>query len=99
MLDREDYEGGSFTVTFPSGETEVSFNITIIDDDEPPLEENEQFNIIFTSVPSGVGQGEFATVTIRDDCTRECQNGGTLNSSVCVCSCPDPYTGLSCESE
>ena len=94
-----DYSGGEFTVTFPVNETQVSFNITIINDDEPPLEDDEQFRVNFVTVPSGATAGEFATVTIRDDCTRECQNGGTLDSNTCVCTCPADYTGLSCESE
>ena len=94
-----DYIGGEFTVTFPIGETQVTLNITILDDAEPPLERNEQFRVYFFLVPSGATAGEFATVTIRDDCTRECQNGGTLNSTTCVCTCPDAYTGFSCESE
>ena len=94
-----DYIGGVFTVTFPIGETQVTLNITILDDDEPPLERDEQFRVDFVTVPSGATPGEFALVTIRDDCTRECHNGGTLNSTACVCICPDPYTGFSCESE
>ena len=98
-IDGSDYIGGYFIVTFPIGETQVSFNITILNDNEPPLERNEQFRVNFVTVPSGATPGEFATVTIRDDCTRECQNGGTLNSTAGVCTCPDPYTGFSCESE
>ena len=94
-----DYRGGNFSVRFPIGETQVSFNITIIDDDEPPLEEEEQFSINFISVPSGASPEVLATVTIQDDCTRECQNGGTLDSATCLCTCPARYTGLSCESE
>lgn len=38
-------------------------------------------------------------MTIRDDCMRECHNGGTLDIDTCVCICPAHYTGLSCESE
>ena len=98
-IDGSDYIGGDFTVTFPIGDIEVSFNITILDDEEPPLERDEQFIVNFVTVPSGATAGEFTLVTIRDDCTRECQNGGTLNSTTCVCTCPDPYTSSSCEGE
>ena len=77
-------------------ETVASFNITIIDNEEPPLESDETFRINF--LPPVV-QPVFATVTIRDVCTRQCQNGGTLDSNVCNCTCPPLYTGLSCESE
>ena len=95
-LDQVDYEGGQFNITFQIGQIRVPFNITIVNDEEPPLEPDETFRINF--LPP-VNQPEFATVTIKDKCTRQCQNGGTLDSSVCNCTCPPLYTGLSCESE
>ena len=94
-----DYVGGIFNVCFPINVARVSLPITIINDDKPPLEEDEKFRINFIAVPSGAIGGVYATVTIQDDCTQECQNGGTLNSSTCVCACTADYTGLSCEGE
>ena len=32
------------------------------------------------------------------DCTRVCQNGGTLDAN-CTCNCTDGYSGPNCESE
>ena len=32
-------------------------------------------------------------------CDRVCQNGGTLNSSSCMCNCDDIFSGDQCESE
>ena len=99
-VDITDYNGGNFNVCFPIGVTRVSFNITIINDDEPPLEADEEFRIKLNDFPINVtSSGAFATVTIQDDCTRVCQNGGTLNSTSCTCACTADYTGLSCEGE
>ena len=32
-------------------------------------------------------------------CSRKCQNGGTLSSVSCRCSCAGGFTGTTCESE
>ena len=99
MLDGTDYVGGQFPIDFPANTTVVSLNITIINDDEPPVEEREIFEMDIEDRPNGVLQGRSGVVRIIDDCTRVCQNGGTLDSSICNCTCPAAYTGLSCESE
>ena len=33
------------------------------------------------------------------DCTRMCQNGGTLNNGNCICDCAAGFSGPSCTSE
>ena len=38
----------------------------------------------------------FMSVT---DCTRVCQNGGTLNEGNCTCDCVGDFSGPNCESE
>ena len=87
VIDGTDYIGRTFTVTFPSNDTTVSFNITLIDDTEPPKEDSEMFAVIIAGVPSEAMQGEGATVTIMDDCTNECPDGETLDESNCECVC------------
>ena len=100
MLDGTDFLGGRFLVVFPINVTMVSFNITIINDEEPPVEGQQFFEMDLPVLlrPPGVLQGPSSTVTILDDCETMCQNGGTLEDD-CTCTCPAPYTGLSCESE
>ena len=46
-LEGDDYESGPFIVTIPSGETNVPFNISIIDDNI--FEANESFNLTINS--------------------------------------------------
>ena len=65
----KDYDSGSYSVKFDSGITEVTLNVSIIDDDI--LEGNEKFNLTVnvSSLPNKVivsdpGQ---ATVTIVDN--------------------------------
>ena len=65
MIGIDDYNPGPFSVTFPAGTTEISFNISIKDD--KILEDNEDFLLkIKPSVPPVGTIGE-ATVTIVDD--------------------------------
>ena len=64
-----DYGSGPYDVTFPEGETEAQFDVTINDDNI--LEGNENFNltIVASSLPSRVdiGNPARATVTIVDN--------------------------------
>ena len=96
-----DYNGGRFSACFPIGVFNMSFNVTFVNDEEPPLEMDEVFRINFVSTnPDTTVQFEvFATVTIQDHCTRMCLNGGTLDDTTCKCNCTDLYTGPNCESE
>ena len=87
VIDGTDYIGRRFPITFPSNVTEVSFNITLIDDTEPPKEDREEFIVIFDELPSGALEGETAAVTILDDCTNECRDGEIRNESNCECTC------------
>lgn len=87
VIDGTDYRGRRFDITFPSNVTQVSFNITLIDDTEPPKEDREEFRVTFLNLPSGVAPGETATVIILDDCTNECQDGETRDESNCECIC------------
>ena len=66
-----DYGPGPYTITFPPGRVNSSFNITITDD--IALEGNEIFNLTLhvtnTLIPSNVSIGNLsqATVTILDN--------------------------------
>ena len=65
----DDFESGPFNITIPAGESQVSFNISIIDDDV--FEGNESFSVTIdpSSLPSRIIL--FSTcllnVTIVDD--------------------------------
>ena len=87
VIDGMDYIGRRIPVTFPSNITVVSFNITLIDDTEPPKEDREEFLVIFDELPTRAIIGESATVTILDDCTNECQDGEIRDESNCECTC------------
>ena len=67
--DGDDYVSGPYNVTIPAGQTIVSFDISIIDDNV--YEQREQFdvNIEQMSPLSGVyiGSSYTATVVIADD--------------------------------
>ena len=63
-----DYDPGLYTVMFNAGETEKSFQLSIIDDDV--FEGNENFNLTINSTsPSvvSIGDPNQAKVTILDD--------------------------------
>ena len=64
-----DYDSGPYTVTFVAGETNISFDITIANDNI--LEANEDFDlsIISNTLPDDVTDGDprRVTVTIVDD--------------------------------
>ena len=55
-----DYDSGPYTVTFAAGETIVTFNIPITDDDI--LEGNENFTLIINS--SSLHHGLFCCVLL-----------------------------------
>ena len=65
-----DYFSGPYNVTFPIGSTNVSFDITIVDDNV--FEFDEIFNISITSITNGpiVGTPAVATVTIIDNTSK-----------------------------
>ena len=44
-------------------------------------------------------QYPLAFSSINSACVRKCQNGGTLNSASCSCTCAGGFTGSNCESE
>ena len=63
-----DYTSGTYTVTFPAGQTTATFNVQINDDNV--LEGNENFMLtINSSLPDGVTRGtpSEATVIIMDN--------------------------------
>ena len=66
-----DYEGDSFTVTFPAGVNVISFNVTIIDDNIAELAElfTLDLEIPAASAAMGVlkGSPDTATVNIMDN--------------------------------
>ena len=64
-----DYNAGPYTVTIPAGQNDVTFNVSITDDNI--REESEAFNLIIdeSSLPSGVTNSDpkRTTVTIMDN--------------------------------
>ena len=71
LLDGNDYVGDLFSVNFPAGETVISFNVPIVDDDN--AETNEQFTL-YLEIPddtaaTGIFKGteDAANVTIVND--------------------------------
>ena len=63
-----DYTSGPYTVTFSAGMLNISFNISINDDNI--FEENEKFTLtIYQSLPTGVmvGNPDQTTVIIVDN--------------------------------
>ena len=62
-----DYGSGPYTVTFPAGETRVSFNVSINNNDI--YERNEDFTLIINPPIAGVtvGSPDQATVIIVDN--------------------------------
>ena len=69
FIDNNDYDPGPYTVTIPAGENNVTFSVSITDDNI--LEQSETFNLIIdrSSLPSGVTSSDpnRVTVTIMDD--------------------------------
>ena len=68
-LGEDDYDSGPYTVTFPSGVTNASFNVTIIDNDQ--YENTESFYLIINSfsLPHKmyISNPGYAIVIISDD--------------------------------
>ena len=70
----EDYDSGPYSVKFNAGMTEVTLNVSIVDDDILERNEtfrNETFNLTVnvSSLPNKVSVGDHgqATVTIMDN--------------------------------
>ena len=66
MLAGSDYHSGPHTVTILAGVNDVTFSVTITDDDIREM--SETFNLIIdpSSLPNGVTSSNNATVTILD---------------------------------
>jgi len=64
-----DYNSGPYPVTFPAGETSVTFDVPITDDDILEGIESFMLTIDQSSLPDDVNRGDpgKATVTIVDD--------------------------------
>ena len=68
-----DYNSGPYTVTFPIGSTNASFDIIINVDSV--LEGDESFNVSIAAIVNGyVGTPREATVTIIDTTSKYCVN-------------------------
>ena len=70
-LGNDDYDSGPYTVTFPSGVTNASFNVTIIDNDQ--YESTETFYLIIDSfsLPHNMyisNPGHAIVIISDDDC-------------------------------
>ena len=71
FIDNNDYDAGPYTVTIPAGQNDVTFSVSITDDNIH--EESETFNLIIdeSSLPGGVTSSNSNTVTVTimdDDC-------------------------------
>ena len=68
VVENNDYDAGPYTVTIPAGQNDVTFSVSITDDNI--REESETFNLIIdeSSLPSGVTSSDpnRTTVTIID---------------------------------
>ena len=69
LIGGKDYVAGPYAVTFPAGETKVSFNVDIVGDRILESNETFQLSINFTTLPNGVTVNDPSevTVTIVDD--------------------------------
>ena len=63
-VDNNDYNAGTYTVTIPAGQNDVTFSVAITDDNI--REESETFNLIIdeSSLPSGVSSSDPNTVSV-----------------------------------
>ena len=61
-----DYNSGPYLVTIPAGENDVTFTITITDDDIREMSETFSLIIDPSSLPNGVTSSSNVTVTILD---------------------------------
>ena len=62
----DDYHSGPYTVTIPAGDNDVTFSVTITDDDTREMSETLNLIIDPPSLPNGVTSSNNATVTILD---------------------------------
>ena len=67
--DGDDYVSGPYNVTIPAGQTTVSFDVSIIDDNI--YEQSEQFEVLIEQISTlggvHIGSSYVATVVIADD--------------------------------
>ena len=59
-----DYDSGPYTVTFPAGQTSVSFNVSINDDRIFETNESLSLAIIQPSLPTGVSRRNPGQITV-----------------------------------
>ena len=66
MYTGSDYNPGPYNVTIPAGKNDVTFSVTITNDDIHEM--SETFNLIIdpSSLPNGVTSSNNVTVTILD---------------------------------
>ena len=68
-LDNNDYNRGPYNITIPAGQNDITFSVSITDDNI--REQSETFNLVIdeSSLPSGVTSSDpnRTTVTIMDD--------------------------------
>ena len=64
-----DYTSGPYNVTIPAGVTNVTFDVSITDDNISQINEKFNLTIDLKSLPSGVtvGNPDYATVIVVDD--------------------------------
>jgi len=71
FLIEDDYDVGPYNVTFPAGDTTVSFNVTIIDDRILESDETFQLSINTEKLPDNVTINDPINITVNivdDDC-------------------------------
>ena len=70
-IEDDDYDSGPYTVTFPSGVTNVSFDIMISDDNQPESDETFYLIINSFSLPHNITMtdpGQAIVIILDDDC-------------------------------
>ena len=71
VLGDDDYDSGPYTVTFPSGVTNVSFDIMISDNNQPESDETFYLIINSFSLPHNItitDLGQATVIILDDDC-------------------------------
>ena len=72
MYTGSDYNPGPYTVTILVGENDVTFSVSITDDNSREMSETFNLSIDQSSLPNGVTSSNNVTVTILDH-DRECR--------------------------
>ena len=69
MVEGSDYGSGPYMVNFNAGETRVSFNVSILDDDIPENDKTFILTIDYSSLPNNVYVGTLneTEITVVDD--------------------------------